>query len=199
MPGKTVLESASGTMDFQSSKAAQASPLARALFSVDGVNGVFFGADFLAVNVKEDADWLVVKPHVFAAITEFYASGKPTMDPKMQSSSAPADSARAEDDEATAMIKELIESRIRPSVQEDGGDVVFKQFKDGVVYLQMQGSCVGCPSSAVTLKNGIENMLTHYVPEVQKVEEWVDVEMNEASAEQLKKLEQKLQQAQQSA
>lgn len=187
LPGQPVL--AENTMDFQSFKAAQPSPLARALFSVEGVTGVFLGADFVTVSVEDGTDWIVMKPNIFAVITDFFASGQPVLSngEEVVSSTTILDS----DDEVVAMIKELLETRIRPAVQEDGGDIIFHRFDEetGLVYLQMQGSCVGCPSSGSTLKNGIENMLMHYVPEVEGVEEYVDEELEAVSRSQLEKLE----------
>jgi len=195
LPGKPVLPAGSDTLDFQSFKAAQQqSPLAAALFAIDGVTGVFLGSDFVTVSTKEGTDWLVTKPSVFAAISDFYASGKPVVLEKAPSTDT---TITEEDDEIVSMIKELIETRIRPSVQDDGGDIIFRGFHNGIVRLQMQGSCVGCPSSSVTLKNGIENMLMHYVPEVEGVEEWVDTELEHVSTDQLKKLEEHLEKAKQ--
>jgi len=189
-PGKPVLDH--GSADFQSFKQAQKSPLARKLFQIPGVRGIFFGSDFISVTISEDTDWQFVKPDIFGVITDFYATGEPVM---------PADAAQLpgadtviheDDDEVVAVVKEILESKIKPHVQEDGGDILYKGFNDGIVYLQMQGSCVGCPSSAVTLKSGIENMLMHYVPEVRGVQEWVDKELEDVSVEQLKKLEESL-------
>lgn len=202
LPGQPVVPDSAGagtTYDFQTYKQAQRSPLARAIMAIDGVTGVFFGSDFVTVSALDDADWMVLKPNVFAAIMDFYASGKPIINPETPAEAneralpSGADTTISEEDsEVVAMIKELIETRIRPSVQEDGGDIVYKGFENGTVKLQMQGSCVGCPSSSVTLKNGIENMLMHYVPEVKRVEEYVDEEVALVSDEQLRKLEQKL-------
>lgn len=173
VPGKSVLEPGN-TMDFDSYKSAQQSPLAKSIFAVEGVTRVFFTDEYISVTMSNDADWLVVKPHVFAAITDFYASGTPVLAPL---AAAPEHSDTAitdQDSETVAFIKELIETRIRPNVQEDGGDIKFIKFDElGTVWLQMQGSCAGCPSSSVTLKNGIESMLMYYVEEVNAVEEWL--------------------------
>lgn len=196
LPGRSVLpaDSQQTAMDFPSVKAAQNSPLASVLFQIDGVQGVLLGTDFVAVNVDDGVEWAVVKPHVFATISDFFASGKPVVqDVPVFSDTAILDS----DDEVVSLIKELIETRIRPAVQEDGGDIVYKGMDrdQGVVRVQMVGSCKGCSSSSVTLKSGIENMLMHYVPEVTAVEEWIDPEteaMNQVSAEQLRKLEEGL-------
>lgn len=165
VPGRTVLES--GTLDFRSFRDAQASPLAKALFGNEGVVGVFLATDFVSVTKEEDVEWLTLKPQVFASIMDFYATGLSAGE------SDEVDSLMIHDDdpEVVQMIKELLDMRIRPSVQEDGGDIKFHGFDEesGVVTLEMQGSCSGCPSSAVTLKSGIENMLMHYIPEVKEV------------------------------
>lgn len=188
-----------GTLEFPSFSAAQVSPLARALFRIPQVSRVFLGPDWVNVTIKESDEahekWTVVKHDVFAAITDFYASNAPVVLEGVELEEEHSDTRILEDDsEAVKMIKELLETRIRPAVQEDGGDIVFKEFDEGsgIVRLQMQGACAGCPSSAVTLKQGIENMLMHYVPEVESVEEWVDAALEAASAEQLKKLEDEL-------
>lgn len=186
-----------GSRDFQSLRAAMASPLATAIFKVEGVSGVFVGPDFIAVNITEGQSWSSIKPEVFAAITEFFASGLPVLHEKSEDASLQPgrDTAISDtDSEVVAMIKELIESRIRPAVQEDGGDILYRGFDEqsGKVSLQMQGSCVGCPSSALTLKSGIENMLKHYIPEVTGVEEYKDEVLESVSDETLKKLEGKL-------
>uniref|UniRef100_A0A915JUN7 NFU1 iron-sulfur cluster scaffold homolog, mitochondrial n=1 Tax=Romanomermis culicivorax TaxID=13658 RepID=A0A915JUN7_ROMCU len=140
------------------------------LFRIEGVKGVFLGSDFITITKnEEDLDWAVVKPHVFATIMDFLATGQPAVSEEIV---APADTeVRPEDSEVVAMIKELLDSRIRPTVQEDGGDITFVSFHDGVVKLKLQGSCTGCPSSAVTLKNGIQNMLQFYIPEIKSVEQ----------------------------
>ena len=199
VPGKPVLPAEHPTVDFSSPKqAALRSPLADALFHIDGVRGVLLAADFLSVNVEDGSDWNVVKPEVYAAITDFYASNQPAIKPQLkqqaEQSAAAGTAAVEEDSEVVAMIKELIESRIRPAVQEDGGDIAFVSFDTvtGVCSVQMQGSCKGCASSSVTLKNGIENMLMHYVPEVTAVEEWKDEELEAVSNEELKRLEEGL-------
>ena len=195
IPGKPVMGDQQNLMNFQSFKAAQQSPLARRLFRIEGVTGCFFGPDWLTVNVKEDCDWNILKPEIFAAISEFYSSGDPIVLETTEATSAgqaDGNTINEEDDEVVATIKEILETRIRPEVQLDGGDVVFKSFQNGVVKLQMQGSCVGCPSSSRTLKAGIENMLMHYVPEVDAVEEWVDEGLEKVSQDALAKLEAKL-------
>ncbi|XP_061673280.1 NFU1 iron-sulfur cluster scaffold homolog, mitochondrial [Syngnathoides biaculeatus] len=173
LPGRVVLES--GTMDFASPREAYTSPLARQLFRIDGVKSVFLGPDFITITrVDTNIEWKVMKPDIFAAIMDFFASGVPVVneDAKPSEDTAPSD----DDDEVVAMIKELLDTRIRPTVQEDGGDVVYCGFEDGVVKLKLQGSCTSCPSSIVTLKNGIQNMLQFYVPEVESVEQVKDEE-----------------------
>ena len=196
LPGKPVLPADHPTVDFSSPKqAALRSPLADALFHVSGVRGVLLAPDFLSVNVEDGSDWNVVKPEVYAAITDFYASNQPVLkEQPSQPAPSAAGAAAAADSEVVSMIKELIESRIRPAVQEDGGDIAFISFDEatGVCSVQMQGSCKGCASSAVTLKNGIENMLMHYVPEVSAVEEWKDEELEAVSNEELSRLEEGL-------
>ena len=195
LPGKPVLPADHPTVDFSSFKAASLrSPLASALFHIDGVKGVLLSHDFLSVNVEEGSDWNVVKPSVYAAIMDFYASNQPVLKAEVKPAGASDAAAAPADSEVVSMVKELIESRIRPAVQEDGGDIQFVSFNEatGVVQVVMQGSCKGCSSSSVTLKNGIENMLMHYVPEVTAVEEWKDEELEAVSNEQLSKLEQAL-------
>ncbi|KAK9284101.1 hypothetical protein L1049_012362 [Liquidambar formosana] len=167
-PGKPVMEV--GSADFPNARSAMNSPLAKALYGIDGITRVFFGSDFITVTKSDDAAWDFLKPEIFAAIMDFYSSGKPLF---LDSNTAAAmDTAIHENDsETVAMIKELLETRIRPAVQDDGGDIEYCGFdpETGVVKLRMQGACSGCPSSSVTLKSGIENMLMHYVPEVKSV------------------------------
>ena len=167
LPGKPLLDS--GTADFRTEQEGKVSPLATRLFNLSGVSGVFFASDFLTVSKGEDADWTTLKPQIFEQIMDFYSAEEPLFNDGEEVK----DSLEINDDdsEVVQMIKELLELRIRPSVQEDGGDIVFKDFDEesGVVYLTMQGSCSGCPSSSVTLKSGIENMLMHYIPEVTEV------------------------------
>ncbi|KAH7685661.1 NifU-like domain-containing proteins protein [Dioscorea alata] len=164
-PGKPVMEV--GSADFPNARVAMNSHLAKSLFSIDGITRVFFGSDFVTVTKSEEATWDFLKPEIFAAIMDFYSSGKPLfLDSNVAAS---MDTAIKEDDsEIVAMIKELLETRIRPAVQDDGGDIEYRGFDEetGIVKLRMQGACSGCPSSSVTLKSGIENMLMHYVPEV---------------------------------
>lgn len=163
LPGREVL--AKGTADFPNADSAAPSPLAKRLFEVEGVAGVFLGADFVAVTKAEEQDWLALKPLVLHALMEHFVSGAPVLEGEM----ADAEAAAGEDDEIVAQIKELLETRVRPAVAADGGDITFQGFENGVVYLNMRGACSGCPSSTATLKAGIENMLRHYVPEVTEV------------------------------
>ena len=163
LPGREVM--ASGTADFANREAAVRSPLAERLFDIDGVTGVFLGSDFVTVTKTGEKDWYVLKPAILGMVMEHFTSGRPIILPE----TGEAASDGAEDSEIVIQIKELLETRVRPAVAQDGGDIVFHGFEDGVVYLHMQGSCAGCPSSTATLKSGIENMLRHYVPEVQEV------------------------------
>jgi Fe-S cluster biogenesis protein NfuA len=161
IPGQIVMPS--GTADFRTEDSAGRSPLAKALFAVAGVDGVFLGSDFISVTKAADAEWFSVKPAVLAAIMDHYTSGLPAVEATEVAVSGEADS------EIVVQIKEILETRVRPAVAQDGGDIVFHDFDDGVVYLQMHGSCSGCPSSTATLKAGIENMLRYYIPEVREV------------------------------
>ena len=162
LPGQTVLEE--GTADFTDAETAGArSPLAARLFDVEGVAAVFFGRDFITITKSDAKEWHVMKPALLGAIMEHFTAGRAVMN-------APAEAdAAAEDDEIVSQIKELLDTRVRPAVAMDGGDIVYHGFEDGVVFLHMQGACAGCPSSTATLKMGIENMLKHYIPEVVEV------------------------------
>ena len=166
IPGRDVL--AEGTADFRSKSDALASPLATRLFSIDGVDGVFFGSDFISVT-KGDIEWQHLKPMVLGAIMEHYMSGTPVTDEEDSNDSA-AGSYNPEDEATVATIKELLETRVRPAVAQDGGDITFSGFRNGIVYLHMRGACSGCPSSTATLRHGIENLLKHFCPDVQSVE-----------------------------
>jgi Fe-S cluster biogenesis protein NfuA len=167
LPGRDVL--GSGTAEFRSAEEASSSPLAERLFAVPGVGGVFLGGDFITVT-RSDMEWPHLKPAVLGAIMEHFMSGMPVMNRAPDAAPAGDDFA-AEDADTVATIKELIETRVRPAVAQDGGDITFHGYRDGVVFLNMRGSCAGCPSSTVTLKHGIENLLRHFVPEVQGIEE----------------------------
>ena len=166
LPGQTVLEA--GTADFPSADTAGKSPLASRLFAIEGIAGVFFGNDFVTVTKAEATEWDHVKPAILGAIMEHFQSGQPVIE-----GDGPAASGHAEHDGPDAgivnQIKELLDTRVRPAVAQDGGDITFHGFDRGVVYLHMQGACAGCPSSTLTLKMGIENLLRHYIPEVVEV------------------------------
>lgn len=167
IPGREVL--AQGTADFPSAETAQGkSPLAERLFELDGVTGVFFGYDFVTVTKADEHEWYVLKPSVLGVIMEHFTAARPVMHEDAQAD-APAHSGGEDDDEIVTQIKELLDTRVRPAVAQDGGDIVFHGFEEGVVYLTMRGACAGCPSSTATLKMGIENMLRHYIPEVIEV------------------------------
>ncbi|WP_207480587.1 NifU family protein [Arenibaculum pallidiluteum] len=164
LPGREVL--VRGTADFAEPDSARRSPLARRLFEIEGVTGVFLGYDFVTVSKSDDRDWYLLKPAILGAIMEHYAAGRPALEDEDVGSGH----AESEDeDEVVSQIKELLDTRVRPAVAQDGGDITFHSFDDGVVYLSMRGACSGCPSSSATLKAGIENMLRHYIPEVVEV------------------------------
>ena len=167
LPGQTVLEM--GTADFPNAVGADVSPLAARIFGVEGVTGVFFGTDFVTVTKGEAVEWDHIKPAILGAIMEHFQSGASVMagdGPQPNSGHAEH---TGEDGEIVGQIKELLDSRVRPAVAQDGGDITFHGFDRGVVYLHMQGACAGCPSSTLTLKMGIENLLRHYIPEVTEV------------------------------
>ena len=168
LPGKTVMPA--GTLEIKTPDQAAASPLAQRLFEVDGVSGIFFGTDFLTVT-KSGGEWQHMKPAILGAIMEHYLSGEPMVRGDAQTGSTQGDEFfDPKDAETVETIKELLETRIRPAVAGDGGDITFKGFENGVVYLTMKGACSGCPSSTATLKHGIENLLKHFLPDVQSVE-----------------------------
>lgn len=196
IPGQAVLESASSSsIDFiKGSKELRRSGLARELFQIDGVTRVFFSPTFISITKEEDAEWEVLKGQVFGTIMDYYASEKPIVTDEETITDT---TILEDDDEVVAMIKELLESRIRPAVQEDGGDIFFCGFdpETGIVKLQLGGACAGCPSSIVTLRNGVENMLMHYIPEVQGIEEVVDEPLKELNESEFKTLEDKLRSA----
>ncbi len=166
LPGQTVLEA--GTADFPTAEAAAKSPLARRIFAAGGVTGVFFGNDFVTVTKAEDVEWQHIKPAILGAIMEHYQSGAPVMEGEPAPGGGHAEHS-GEDADIVRQIKELLDTRVRPAVAQDGGDITFHGFDRGVVYLHMQGACAGCPSSTLTLKMGIENLLRHYIPEVTEV------------------------------
>ncbi|XP_076275905.1 NFU1 iron-sulfur cluster scaffold homolog, mitochondrial-like [Rhynchophorus ferrugineus] len=171
IPGVKILDPGQ-TIDFPKPQDAYCSPLGKLLFRIDGVKSVFLGPDFITITKsEEDVEWKIIKPEIFATIMDFFATNlpvlneaKPNMDTQIND----------DDDETVQMIKELLDTRIRPTVQEDGGDIIFMGYEDGIVKLKMQGSCSSCPSSVVTLKNGVQNMLQFYIPEVVAVEQVTD-------------------------
>ena len=166
LPGKVVMDD--GTAFFQNIEEGSNSPFAKRLFKVEGVEGVFFGSDFITITKQQSVDWQIMKPIILSAIMDHYNSGDKTIDnpEKKENNSLQQDE---NDSEIVKQIKELLDTRVRPAVAMDGGDIIYNSFKDGIVYLQMQGACSGCPSSTATLKMGIENMLKHYIPEIQEV------------------------------
>jgi Fe-S cluster biogenesis protein NfuA len=164
LPGQTVLEM--GTADFPSAPAAEKSPLALRIFAVTGVTGVFFGTDFVTVTKAEGVEWQHVKPAILGAIMEHFQSGAPVMTGEQASVHTAHE---GPDSDIVKQIKELLDTRVRPAVAQDGGDITFHGFDRGIVYLHMKGACAGCPSSTLTLKMGIENLLRHYIPEVSEV------------------------------
>jgi Fe-S cluster biogenesis protein NfuA len=167
IPGREV--HAGDPLDFTSPEKAEASPLAARLFQIDGVTGVFFGSDFITVS-KDDGEWQHLKPAILGVIMEHFVSGAPLMHEADEAhDGVEAGFFDAGDEEIVETIKELLETRVRPAVAQDGGDITFHGFREGVVFLHMRGACAGCPSSTATLKNGIENLLRHFVPEVTEV------------------------------
>ncbi len=170
IPGRTILES--GTADFtQADLADGVSPLAMALFGVSGVDGVFLGTDFITVTKADDQDWQQMKPQVLAAMMQHFSSGAPIL---MEGADVPASGPKEaevapEDAKLVEQIKVLLDEKIRPAVAQDGGDIIFHDYKEGIVFLHLQGACAGCPSSTMTLKQGIENLLRYYIPEITEV------------------------------
>ena len=173
LPGRTVMEA--GSRDFPNAEAAEASPLAEALFATGLVDGVFFGGDFISVSAAPGVHWEALEPEVLGILLDHFVGGAPLFRPGTAAGisiagDGPAIEESPDDAEIIELIKELIDSRVRPAVAQDGGDIVYRGYKDGTLYLAMQGACSGCPSSAITLKRGIETLIRHYVPEVETVE-----------------------------
>ncbi|MGO8737513.1 NifU family protein [Rhodoblastus sp.] len=168
IPGVTVLDGA--PVDMPSAQAAEASPLASAIFGIGGISGVFFGPDFISVT-KSSGDWQYLKPAILGVIMEHFTSGAPVLAHGAGGEPAQDEYFAPEHAEIVAKVKELLETRVRPAVAADGGDIMFRGFKDGVVYLKMKGACSGCPSSTATLKRGVQNLICHFVPEVTSVEQ----------------------------
>jgi len=162
LPGRAVMES--GTANFPTADSAARSPLAERLFDLDGVTGVFLGLEFVTVTKGPDREWHLMKPAILGVIMEHFTANRPVI-----VETAGGTSADGEDSEIVTQIKDLLETRVRPAVAQDGGDIIFQSFEEGVVFLHLQGACSGCPSSTATLKMGIENMLKHYIPEVTEV------------------------------
>ncbi|CAG9857132.1 unnamed protein product [Phyllotreta striolata] len=189
LPGVNVLDNGQ-TMDFPNGQAAHCSPLAKLLFRIEGVKSVFLGPNFITVTKSDDdeAKWNLLKPEIFATIMDFFASGLPIVN---ESTPSQDTQINEDDDETVQMIKELLDTKIRPTVQEDGGDIVFVSYEDGIVKLKMQGACSSCPSSVVTLKNGVQNMMQFYIPEVLGVEQVLD-EADKLSESYFKKIEENI-------
>ena len=164
LPGQAVMEK--GTADFRNVEEAKRSPFALNLFKINGVEGVFFGSDFISITKSDNHEWQMLKPSISEAIIEYYKSGTAIMP---QGEEDKTGTSNSKDSEAVIKIKDIIETKVRPAVAKDGGDITFQSFDNGIVYLQMKGSCSGCPSSTATLKAGIENVLKHYIPEVREV------------------------------
>ena len=163
LPGREVLSGR--TADFPSAAEAGPSPLAQRLFEIEGVTRVFLGSDFITIAKDEDREWYLLKPAILGVIMEHFTAGRPVLIEQEDAAGAEEE----DDDEVVLQIKELLDTRVRPAVAQDGGDIIFHGFEEGIVYLAMQGACSGCPSSTATLKMGIENMLRHYIPEVVEV------------------------------
>ena len=170
IPGRIVMDD--GTLFFKNIEEAKDSPFAKKLFNIEGIEGVFFGSDFITITKKQEVNWDTLKPLVLGVISDFYSSNEKII--KKSESNQNQKKELSKDTDIVKKIKELIETRVRPAVAMDGGDIVFEKFESGIVYLHMQGSCAGCPSSTATLKSGIENMLKHYVPEVSEVKPVVE-------------------------
>ncbi|KAG0179018.1 NifU-like protein 5, mitochondrial [Apophysomyces sp. BC1034] len=188
IPGVVVMES--GSAEFLDVRSSMQSPLAKQLFQIDGIVGVFFGPDFITISKDPNSEWQLMKPDVYAAIMDYFSSGQPIM--YNEADLAASDTAiHPDDSEEVQMIKELLDTRIRPAIQEDGGDLEFCGFDQGIVKIKLKGSCRGCDSSIVTLKNGIENMLMHYIPEVEGVEQVID-ETEAVALQEFDKLEKRL-------
>jgi Fe-S cluster biogenesis protein NfuA len=165
LPGKLVM--GAGTIDFRTKEAAKRSPLASKLFDINGVSGVFLGSNFVSISKEASAEWSTLIPYIIEGLTVHFSSQTPILNGLLDTTTSPAPFETL--DPLSKQIVEILETRVRPAVAQDGGDITFEKFIDGVVYLQMKGACSGCPSSLITLKNGIENMLRHYVPEVKEV------------------------------
>jgi Fe-S cluster biogenesis protein NfuA len=164
IPGNKVLEK--GTAEFKSEEEAKASPLAQRLFGINGVKAVFLATDFVSVTKEQEQDWGLLTPHIMNSLMEFFTSGLPALEEAVE----PLKNDDQEENEIILQIKEILEERVRPAVAQDGGDIEFDRFEEGIVYLHLRGACSGCPSSTLTLKAGVENLLKHFIPEVEAVE-----------------------------
>jgi Fe-S cluster biogenesis protein NfuA len=164
LPSREVM--GAGTLEITDERAAKSSPLAAALFTIEGVKGVFLGKDFITVTKAGDREWPVMKPAILAVIMDHFTNNRPVTS---EAAEVPAATGSDDDSEIVKQIREILDIKVRPAVAQDGGDITFQSFEDGVVYLNLKGSCAGCPSSTATLKAGIENMLKHYIPEVKEV------------------------------
>jgi len=177
IPGVPVMKDG-GVREFLKPMQAVRSPLARDLFEIEGVSSIFYGPDFISVNKTTDAEWKHIKPSIYSRIMDFFSSGQPLFldekERRQDSTSSNASAPSEQDSEVVQMIKELLDTRIRPAVQGDGGDIEYRGFENGIVKLKLQGSCRSCSSSTITLKNGIENMMCHYIPEVKGVDQVID-------------------------
>lgn len=172
IPGKPVMET--GVAEFTSEDQAKTSRLATQIFALGNITRVFYGADFVSVTKTDDAEWDILKTRIMSAMMDHAMTGLPLFEEGHDPQAGSSQTINEDDDEIVKQIKELIENRVRPMVAQDGGDIVFDRFEEGIVYLQMRGACAGCPSSTMTLKSGIENMLRHYVPEVLEVRQTED-------------------------
>ncbi|WP_375164692.1 NifU family protein [Temperatibacter marinus] len=166
LPGQAVLPT--GSMTFETDEEAAVSPLATALLAVEGVKSIFLGADFIAVTKEEAEDWIDLKPLVLSSIMQFFTTGQPVIEGSIEVAGGMEDN--PEDAEIILQIKDLLDQKIRPAVAQDGGDILYHGFQEGVVYLKMQGACSGCPSATITLKQGVENLLKYYIPEIVDVQ-----------------------------
>ena len=167
LPGRVVMNE--GTAFYQNKESAIDSPFAKRLFELEGVSGVFFGSDFITITKSEELDWQVMKPVLLGAIMDHFNSNDETIIKSSSNKGTESLKEQENDSDIVKQIKELLDTKVRPAVAMDGGDIIYQNFEDGIVYLHMQGACSGCPSSTATLKMGIENMLKHYVPEVKEV------------------------------
>lgn len=167
LPGRAVM--AKGTLEIGEAKEASVSPLAEALFKIDGVKGVFLAHEFVTVTKASDKEWQVLKPAILTTIMDHYTNNRPIIGAAHEGATTEDTTAPSDDSDVAKQIREILDVKVRPAVAQDGGDITFQSFEDGIVYLNLKGSCAGCPSSTATLKVGIENMLKHYIPEVREV------------------------------